>query len=606
MKKNNKKIHYIDGARLKRAIIAGSQIVFRNKEHLNKINVFPVPDGDTGTNLALTMTQVNEDLQQSSDRSVSDVSRDLADAALRGAQGNSGAILAQFFHGFAEAVGGRVKLTTKHFAEAVQHAKKSAREAMSEPREGTIITVISDWANSVENIAHKTDDFIELLKNSMSRAKQALKETPQKLDVLKKAGVVDAGGQGFVNLLEGIIHFIEKGKIKDAAHYSSFTKSGADSPRNVSDDIRFRYCTECVFEAVNTDRKKLQRILADFGDSMIIVGGPKKFRIHIHTNYPQKAFKTLNTLGVVTSPKVDDMKKQHRRSFSKKKIKKFGVVVDSSCDLPEDFLVSNDVHIIPVRLTFGEQTYRDKFDITPEEFYQKLAESPFHPKSSQPVYKDVKQILDEIIPDYEQLIAILLPRAVSGTFQVVRNAAKNYGEDKIVCVDGKTISGATGLIVMEAIEAIKQELPLEQILEKINYAVENTHIFISVPTLEYLVKGGRISASKGLLGKILRLSPLVSFNNEGKLVPIGKAFGEQNSLKKMVKMAVEKAEEYEERRFIVAHANAPEKAKWTVEQIRRFFMPEEHIPVVTVTPALGVHAGPGAVGLAFLGKNKKS
>ena len=158
---------------------------------------------------------------------------------------------------------------------------------------------------------------------------------------------------------------------------------------------------------------------------------------------------------------------------------------------------------------------------------------------------------------------------------------------------------------MEAIDAIKQGLSLEEILERVNYAVENTHIFISVPTLEYLVKGGRISASKGFLGKILKLSPLVSFNKEGKLVPIGKAFGEQNSMKKMVKMAVEKAEEYQERRFIVAHANAPKKAEWTVEQIRRIFMPEEPIPIVTVTPALGVHAGPGAVGLAFLGNNKK-
>ncbi len=605
MKKSVKKIHYIDGNRLKRAIIAGSQIIFRNKEHLNEINVFPVPDGDTGTNMALTMNQVNEDLKKSDDRSVSNISKDLADAALRGAQGNSGAILAQFFQGFAEAVSGKVKLTTKHFAEAVQHAKKSAREAMSEPREGTIITVISDWANAVEKFAHKTDDFMDLLKHSLSRARQALKETPHKLEALKKAGVVDAGAEGFVNLLEGIIHFIEKGRIKDAAHFASFTKSSTDSPQNISGDIRFRYCTECIFEAVNTDRKKLQNILGDFGDSMIIVGGPKKFRIHIHTNYPKKVFKTLRTLGFVESEKVDDMKKQHRMAFTKKRTKKFGIVVDSACDLPEDFLVNNDVHIIPVRITFGEQSYRDKFDITPDEFYQKLVESPFHPKTSQPVFKDIKQILDEIETDYEQIIAILLPRAVSGTFQVVQNAAKTYGENKIICVESMNISGATGLIVMEAIEAIKQGLSLEQILERINYAVQNTHIFISVPTLEYLVKGGRISASKGFLGKILKLSPLVSFNKEGKLVPIGKAFGEQNSLKKMLKMAVEKADEYKEKRFIVAHANAPEKAKWTVEQIRRIFTPEEPIPVVTVTPALGVHAGPGSVGLAFFGKNKK-
>jgi len=127
-----------------------------------------------------------------------------------GAQGNSGAILAQFFYGFAEGVKGKWQLTTAAFASAVQRAKKAAYDALSEPRDGTILTVMSDWANYIENTAKKTEDFVELLKNGLNKAKQSLAETPKKLEILKKAGVVDAGAQGFVHLLEGIVNFIDK------------------------------------------------------------------------------------------------------------------------------------------------------------------------------------------------------------------------------------------------------------------------------------------------------------------------------------------------------------------------------------------------------------
>ncbi|OQX96011.1 hypothetical protein B6I21_02420 [candidate division KSB1 bacterium 4572_119] len=201
MKSRQEKIRYLDGFRLKNAIIAGGKLVEKMQEGLNKINVFPVPDGDTGTNMALTMSQISVDLAEATDRSVSAVSLQLAESALMGAQGNSGAILAQFFHGFAEGVKGKLTISTSSFAVAVQHAKISARSAMSHPKEGTILTVIEDFANYIELASRKTSDFNDLLKNGLKKARESLAETPKKLEVLRKANVVDAGAQGFVHLL---------------------------------------------------------------------------------------------------------------------------------------------------------------------------------------------------------------------------------------------------------------------------------------------------------------------------------------------------------------------------------------------------------------------
>jgi len=208
------KISYIDGNLLKHGIIAGARRVIQMQENLNRINVFPVPDNDTGTNMALTLQSVTEGVISCRDNTIAGMSKCLADSALMGARGNSGAILAQFFQGLAECFKGKLKVTCKHFGEAAQWAKKYAYEAISDPKEGTILTVMHDWAEQIKNQCHKTHDFLELLGDALRAAQRSLKETPKKLKILSKAGVVDAGAQGFVHMLEGIFHFMESGKIE--------------------------------------------------------------------------------------------------------------------------------------------------------------------------------------------------------------------------------------------------------------------------------------------------------------------------------------------------------------------------------------------------------
>ncbi|HEX9149929.1 MAG TPA: DAK2 domain-containing protein, partial [Thermoanaerobaculia bacterium] len=194
-------IGYLDGRRLSRAVIAGAHFVGQRAEPLNKINVFPVPDGDTGTNLATTLQKIAAGIARVRERHVRRVSTAVADEALAGARGNSGAILAQFFSGFCEGLPDRPRITTSDFGDAVVRAADSAYGAIARPVEGTILTVIRDWARYVANRAKDIRDFAVILPDSLKEAKRSLENTPKQMAALRKAGVVDAGAQGFVYLL---------------------------------------------------------------------------------------------------------------------------------------------------------------------------------------------------------------------------------------------------------------------------------------------------------------------------------------------------------------------------------------------------------------------
>src|SRR5437762_218029 len=208
-------VGYLDGRRLSRSVIAGARFVAERAEPLNKFNVFPVPDGDTGSNLAATLQKIAAGIARLRERHVRRMCQALADEALGGARGNSGAILAQFFSGLCEGLPDRPRVSTRDFGAAALSAAESAYHAIARPVEGTILTVIRDWARRVSERARDVPDFAEILPDSLKEAKRSLENTPKQMKALQKAGVVDAGAQGFVYLLEGIVRYV-----RDAARRS--------------------------------------------------------------------------------------------------------------------------------------------------------------------------------------------------------------------------------------------------------------------------------------------------------------------------------------------------------------------------------------------------
>ena len=230
----NKKIKYIDGIRFYRSIVVGINNLISRQDYLNQINVFPVPDGDTGTNMAFTVNEILEGTSGTVSSKIGEMSQQVADLALDGARGNSGAILAQFFVGLSESLEGKDKMSVEDFAKAFKKASDNAWDALSDPQEGTILTIFKDIAKFLSDYTSDSNnnDFVPLMDACLKEAQKSLDNTPKQMQLLQKAGVVDAGAQGFVDLLEGINDFIQSGRLKDLGNIINTPKEFEDFHNN--------------------------------------------------------------------------------------------------------------------------------------------------------------------------------------------------------------------------------------------------------------------------------------------------------------------------------------------------------------------------------------
>jgi hypothetical protein len=595
-------ITHLSGLQLRRAIIAGAQRVIQMQEQLNNINVFPVADSDTGTNMALTMRSVAEGVLQCKEASVHGISRALADSALMGARGNSGAILAQFFQGLAEGLAGRVRVTLEDFAHAVQRASTQAAEAIADPKEGTILTVIRDWAHSIQARWKKVSDFRTLIAESLHVATQSLQETPRKLKVLAKAGVVDAGAQGFVHLLEGVLHFIQSGKIERIARGSLTFGNAKAKVEDAPEKITFQYCTEVLIVGEKINRSELKEQLRSLGDSMIVAGSSERVRVHIHTNDPEQVFAIARRYGNIAHTKKEDMRQQHTKAHHQPDAETIALITDSACDLPPDEFIRRGIRVVPVVVIFGHQSYIDKVTMTDRDFYQMLISSPHHPKTSQTAPGDFQEVFQQAAANHKQALAIILTGAASGTFQAAQRATQAVkNQIEVHVIDSKNVSIGLGLILREAADAIESGAKLEEVERRVEWAIRNVRLFVSLETMEYVVRGGRVSKFRGAVAKLLNLKPILTINADGKVVAAAKTFGGQHARKKLMEIVKRETAGKRKLRFLVAHANAPETAAYHAEWIRKYFEVSE-VAIVSASPALGAHAGPGAAGIAFLGE----
>lgn len=595
-------IKYLNGIRFKHFIINSAQRINQMEQYLNDINVFPVADGDTGTNMAATMSSIVKEIKKCKESSFARISSVIADSALTGARGNSGAILAQFFQGLAEATMGKVRLSTEAFAQAATKAAEQARNAISNPQEGTIITVMKDWANHLAENAHHTPDFVELFKKSLSKAKGSLAKTPDKLLILKKAGVVDAGAQGFINILEGIVSFIEYGKVRSLKIIASTTnKMRSFNLEKVDSEINFQFCAEYLLEGISLDLKTIKQKISFLGDSLIIAGSKNKAHIHIHTDKPEDVFAELSEFGTIVKTKVDDMQKQHTRIELDTQTKSIGLVTDSTCDLPPELIKKYNIQIVPIVIQVGKKSYLDQVEIKPKDFIHILETSNEKLSTSQPSSALFKKAYDKTAAKYESIISLHISEKLSGTIQGARTGSKDMEySNKIYIVDSKTSSVALGLLVAEAAQLIQEGLNLKEIINRLKDAANNVKIFISIPTLKYLIRSGRLSKAKGFLGTLLNLKPIITVNSDGYIVEAAKVIGQKRVIHKTVELSIQFAKSVKNPRFGITHVAAPELAQWYGYKIRNVFNSSK-VMISEASPALSVHIGIGGAAIAILG-----
>ncbi|MDO4941883.1 MAG: DAK2 domain-containing protein [Lachnospiraceae bacterium] len=317
-------MNQINASTLQKMFLGGAKRIEANKEYINELNVFPVPDGDTGTNMSMTIMSAAKEVGAIENPTMNELSKAISSGSLRGARGNSGVILSQLFRGFTRAIKEKDVLTTANIAEGFDLAVQTAYKAVMKPKEGTILTVARVTAERAAEAAEETKDIDTFCKTVLEAAEEILAKTQDMLPVLKEAGVVDSGGQGLLEVLKGAYDaFLGKEIDVDilvAAKKPASAPSAAGSDVSTA-DIKFGYCTEFIImlekEFGDKEEQEMKEFLTSIGDSLVVVADDEIVKVHVHTNHPGQAFEKALTFGSLTNMKIDNMRLEHEEKLIK-------------------------------------------------------------------------------------------------------------------------------------------------------------------------------------------------------------------------------------------------------------------------------------------------
>lgn len=457
------KVKNVDGVMLKKAFIGAAQYLDANKEEVDALNVFPVPDGDTGTNMSLTMKSAVKQILNLEEYNAGKVAMAASDGSLMGARGNSGVILSQLFRGFANGLKDKGSVNTVDLANAFKLASDTAYKAVMKPTEGTILTVARGCAEYALKIAKEEDDVIKFMHKVIEYGNYVLNKTPEMLPVLKQAGVVDAGGKGLICVLTGAYNAITTGEEIEL----EFIESTIEGPIHISHDIdtadiKYGYCTEFMINTQYKDYEQFRDEIAEFGDSLLVVGGEGIIKVHIHTNNPGKVLEKALELGELNDIKIDNMRYQHNHIIANEKQfddekpkvsnKKYGIITVSVGEgIDAVFKDLNADYIIP-----GGQTMNP---------------------STEDLLKAIENVEGENI--------IILPN--NGNIVLAAKQAKDLSDKNVYVVPTKSIpEGISALI------AFNPEIDIDENLENMKEAIS----YVKTAQVTYAVRDTEINNIK--------------------------------------------------------------------------------------------------------------
>ncbi|MBS4536099.1 DAK2 domain-containing protein [Clostridium sp. D2Q-14] len=451
------KVEYLESIIVKKAFINAANKLDKNKEVVNSLNVFPVPDGDTGTNMSLTMQSAIKHIRNNSDNTIESIASAASSGSLMGARGNSGVILSQLLRGFGNGLKNKEQLNIADIANAFKLASDTAYKAVMKPIEGTILTVAREVAEKALELVEIEDDIQLFLEKVIEQGEDVLERTPDMLDVLKEAGVVDAGGKGLIYILKGALEAITGKEV--IINDIDFEKEGKKIHKKATEDseIKFGYCTEFIINNTDYDPNVFRNKISRHGDSMLVVGSEGIIKVHIHTNNPGKVLQEALKIGELIDIKIDNMRYQHRSNLieenedtekKKSKSKKYSFIAVSMGEgIKSVFTDLNVDHIIS-----GGQTMN-------------------------PSTEDILSAIDKVAGEN----IIILPN--NSNIILAANQAKELSERNIEVVPTKTIPQG-----ISALLAFDEELDIEDNIEnmkesiayvmtgQITYAVRDTSI----------------------------------------------------------------------------------------------------------------------------------
>jgi len=540
------------------------------------------------------------------DVSVSRVASRLADAGVLAARGNSGMMMSHFFLGFAEALGGRDRAGPRELARAMRCASDSLYQAVDRPVEGTILTVVRESTEEAERSARTLTGLQPLARRILQAACESLERTPQLLPSLREANVVDAGGKGFVRFMEGVVSLMERGArpVPEAMAMDLETRDAAAAAefQDGTGHSAFRYCTEFIVHgSPPPERRALMDAVKSLGDSLIVTRAHSIAKIHIHTEEPTDVEQALLQLGApVDLVKVEDMRAQHELRRRAARVAKVSVVTDSTCDLPTDKVIEYDVTVVPMTVMFGDEALLDQIDITHEEFLDRLKDpAQPQPTTSQPPPAQLEQAFRRAAEHADRVLGIFVAGALSGTLGQAQAVAARFQEASVRVLDSRSASFGLGFQVLRAAELAREGRDLEEITAELERIRGRSGLLLTVDTLKYLKRSGRVGKAKAFLADLMGLRPVLSVDAEGTLVPVDRVHGRRALRARVVELLKQQIPAERARlRMGVAHVDCQRLAEQLGRELQQEFQPEEFL-VSPAAGAIAAHLGPGAWGVFY-------
>jgi len=580
---------------LKEMMRVAAQKVVQHQEEINKINVFPVADKDTGYNMAATLLGIEGAIAPKHYPSFLELAKDIREGAMINARGNAGMIYTGYLIGFLNKIKDLKTIDSLSLSSAMRKGTDSAYRAILNPVEGTILDVIGVAGKKVREMAKykKEKNIIKILAEALVSSHVALDETKNKLEVLKQNNVVDAGGLGFVKILEA---WVESLKGEAVGPKEDLETSAASLYQNAANNEKSDYKKEVIF-IIDREESRLEKLKADLallGGSIDILESGDKVKIHIHTDSPEgvraliKDFKTLDW-------REEDLEINRKQGTGKKPL---GLVVGETANLPRDFLEKNNIECVLFRITFLDGEL-----VSPENFYEKIRKAKELPTSSAASFSDYFDRYKRALEKFENILVITLPSRLSGAYsqaRIARSIFKKPEKLHIFVFDCFTAEVAEGLIAMRAQELISEGKKIEEVLEDLKTFCPKVKLLGFLSDIKYIVRGGRFKIPRiftPLVSLIQKtgISLLFSLEN-GKIKLLGVRFGK--NLAKFLSEEVEKRSENKKIRAAISHTNNPKAAKELKELLEA--NPKTKVLFTSVvTSVIGIHTGPDALIAGF-------
>lgn len=589
-------------------ILAGAKQVIHNESELNRLNVYPVADRDTGTNLASMMRYIVENLSKT--RDMQDLLTQLSQHGLMSSSGNSGLIFSQFFYGLTQhKLSEKTKLRLGEFAEIITLGYKSAYKAVSNPKVGTVLTVMEKWVEAYrEDLKNTKINLIDIFRSSIDKAKVALKDTMNQLEVLRANHVVDAGAQGFVNFLEGMLLFLTGSKEQRQQILNS--RENLDSVvkidyafESVNELPNHRYCFETVVRAENEHLlDSYHDQLEALGDSMVIGKGQQLIKLHIHTDEPTKVTDLLTKLGSIAYQKIDDMILQYdiANQLDRPKI---ALIADTMADIPVEFLNKYKIYRIPLQVKVNDNSFLDKFSINYQQTLAYLAESNNKVGTAAPSAAIIARTIHFIGQFYDSIIILSVSKSLSSTYDIIANQAAKFTEKPITVIDSGLGSAPLGLLLAYANSLIQQKLPHQEVVEKIELAKQDANALILLNSLDGLTRSGRISKSMGFIARMLGFLPIIQIDEKTrKPKVISAAFTKKSGWVKITKILNKLNSQNKIKTIAVVHSgsliNADKFSQFIIKQTGLY-----PVYISEVSSVSGIHTDKNSFSIGYINEH---